>query len=97
MSSGANRFRHCVSPALIALIISGAVARAQDQPVPTRQTQPSQEPTPPPAPPAQTSSPPSTRGNRAVPYREVMGLMNDLRRAGYLKVALVGMEMHEGK
>jgi biopolymer transport protein ExbD len=32
-----------------------------------------------------------------VPYGEVMGLMNDLRRAGYLKVALVGMELREGK
>ena len=37
------------------------------------------------------------RGDRAVPYGEVMGLMNDLRRAGYLKVALVGMELREGK
>jgi TonB system transport protein ExbD (group 1) len=37
------------------------------------------------------------RGDRAVPYGEVMGLMNDLRRAGYLKVALVGMELREAK
>ena len=37
------------------------------------------------------------RGDRAVAYGEVMGLMNDLRRAGYLKVALVGMELREGK
>ena len=37
------------------------------------------------------------RGDRAVPYGEVMELMYDLRRAGYLKVALVGMEMREGK
>ena len=37
------------------------------------------------------------RGDRAVPYGEVMGLMNDLRRAGYLKVALVGMELRETK
>ena len=37
------------------------------------------------------------RGDRAVPYGEVRGLMNDLRRAGYLKVALVGMELREGK
>ena len=37
------------------------------------------------------------RGDRVVPYGEVMGLMNDLRRAGYLKVALVGMELREGK
>ena len=32
------------------------------------------------------------RGDRAVPYGDVMQLMNDLRAAGYLKVALVGME-----
>ena len=37
------------------------------------------------------------RGDRAVAYGEVMGLMNELRRAGYLKVALVGMEMREAK
>jgi TonB system transport protein ExbD (group 1) len=37
------------------------------------------------------------RGDRSVPYGEVMELMNDLRRAGYLKVALVGMEMREAK
>jgi biopolymer transport protein ExbD len=37
------------------------------------------------------------RGDRAVAYGEVMGVMNDLRRAGYLKVALVGMELREGK
>src|SRR6201984_2824973 len=37
------------------------------------------------------------RGDRAVPYGEVMEVMNDLRRTGYLKVALVGMEMREGK
>jgi len=37
------------------------------------------------------------RGDRAVPYGEVMEVMNDLRRAGYLKVALVGMEMREAK
>jgi biopolymer transport protein ExbD len=37
------------------------------------------------------------RGDRAVAYGDVMGLMNDLRRAGYLKVALVGMELREGK
>src|SRR5262249_62133002 len=37
------------------------------------------------------------RGDRAVAYGEVMGLMNDLRRAGYLKVALVGMELREGR
>jgi biopolymer transport protein ExbD len=32
------------------------------------------------------------RGDKVVPYGEVMELMNDLRNAGYLKVALVGME-----
>ena len=32
------------------------------------------------------------RGDKAVPYGDVMELMNDLRNAGYLKVALVGME-----
>ena len=33
------------------------------------------------------------RGDRAVPYGDVMTLMNDLRGAGYLKIALVGLEM----
>ena len=33
------------------------------------------------------------RGDRAVPYGDVMALMNDLRNAGYLKIALVGLEM----
>ncbi len=37
------------------------------------------------------------RGDRAVAYGEVMGVMNDLRRAGYLKVAVVGMELREAK
>ena len=32
------------------------------------------------------------RGDRAVPYGDVMELMNALRGAGYLKIALVGME-----
>jgi biopolymer transport protein ExbD len=32
------------------------------------------------------------RADRAVPYGEVMELMNLLRRAGYLKIGLVGME-----
>jgi biopolymer transport protein ExbD len=32
------------------------------------------------------------RGDKAVPYGDVMVLMNDLRNTGYLKVALVGME-----
>jgi biopolymer transport protein ExbD len=33
------------------------------------------------------------RGDKAVPYGEVMRVMNELRDAGYLKVGLVGMEM----
>jgi biopolymer transport protein ExbD len=33
------------------------------------------------------------RGDRAVPYGDVMELMNALRSAGYLKIALVGLEM----
>jgi biopolymer transport protein ExbD len=37
------------------------------------------------------------RGDRAVPYGEVMGVMNALRDAGYLKVALVGMETRDAK
>ncbi len=37
------------------------------------------------------------RADRTVPYGEVMRLMNDLRAAHYLKVALVGMEMREAK
>jgi biopolymer transport protein ExbD len=32
------------------------------------------------------------RADKAVPYGEVMTLMNDLRSAGYLKIALVGLE-----
>ncbi len=32
------------------------------------------------------------RGDRAVPYGDVMTLMNELRNAGYLKIALVGLE-----
>jgi biopolymer transport protein ExbD len=32
------------------------------------------------------------RGDRVVPYGDVMALMNDLRGAGYLKIALVGLE-----
>jgi biopolymer transport protein ExbD len=32
------------------------------------------------------------RADKAVPYGDVMGVMNLLRRAGYLKVALVGLE-----
>jgi biopolymer transport protein ExbD len=37
------------------------------------------------------------RGDRAVAYGEVMQVMNDLRSAGYLKVALVGLESRESK
>ncbi len=32
------------------------------------------------------------RADKVVPYGELMTLMNDLRAAGYLKIALVGME-----
>ena len=32
------------------------------------------------------------RADKSVPYGELMGLMNELRGAGYLKVALVGLE-----
>jgi biopolymer transport protein ExbD len=32
------------------------------------------------------------RADKSVPYGEVMALMNDLRSAGYLKIALVGLE-----
>jgi biopolymer transport protein ExbD len=32
------------------------------------------------------------RADKAVPYGAVMGLMNELRNAGYLHVALVGLE-----
>lgn len=37
------------------------------------------------------------RGDRAVPYGDVMGLMNDLRAAGYLKIALLGLETRDAK
>jgi biopolymer transport protein ExbD len=37
------------------------------------------------------------RGDKVVPYGAVMELMNDLRNAGYLKVALVGMETRDAK
>ena len=37
------------------------------------------------------------RADRAVPYGELMNAMNALRDAGYLKVALVGMEHGEPK
>ena len=36
------------------------------------------------------------RADRAVPYGEVMELMNLLRGAGYLKIGLVGMEAAAG-
>lgn len=43
-----------------------------------------------------TSSDPSkrlfVRADKTVPYGDVMALMNDLRSAGYLKIALVGLE-----
>jgi biopolymer transport protein ExbD len=32
------------------------------------------------------------RAEKTIPYGEVMTLMNDLRSAGYLKIALVGLE-----
>jgi biopolymer transport protein ExbD len=37
------------------------------------------------------------RADRAVPYGEVMQVMNELRAAQYLKVALVGLELREAK
>ena len=37
------------------------------------------------------------RADRSVPYGEVMAVMNALRAAHYLKVALVGLEMREAK
>jgi TonB system transport protein ExbD (group 1) len=36
------------------------------------------------------------RADKTVPYGEVMSLMNDLRTAGYLKIALVGLESASG-
>src|SRR5208282_1742153 len=35
------------------------------------------------------------RADRTVPYGDIMQVMNDLRAARYLKVALVGLEMRE--
>ncbi len=32
------------------------------------------------------------RADKSVPYGDLMGLMNGLRAAGYLHVALVGLE-----
>jgi TonB system transport protein ExbD (group 1) len=37
------------------------------------------------------------RADRAVSYGDLMDVMNALRTAGYLKVALVGLEAHEPK
>ncbi len=37
------------------------------------------------------------RADRTVPYGDVMQVMNDLRAARYLKVALVGLDMREAK
>ena len=37
------------------------------------------------------------RADRTVPYGDVMRVMNELRAARYLKVALVGLEMREAK
>jgi len=37
------------------------------------------------------------RADRTVPYGDVMQVMNDLRAARYLKVALVGLETREAK
>lgn len=37
------------------------------------------------------------RADRSVPYGNVMAVMNDLRAARYLKVALVGLETRQAK
>jgi biopolymer transport protein ExbD len=37
------------------------------------------------------------RADRTVPYGDIMRVMNELRAARYLKVALVGLEMREAK
>ena len=37
------------------------------------------------------------RADRAVHYGDVMQVMNDLRSAGYLKIALVALETREAK
>lgn len=37
------------------------------------------------------------RADRGVPYGEVMAVMNELRAARYLKIALVGLEMRQAK
>ena len=37
------------------------------------------------------------RADRSVPYGDVMQVMNDLRAAGYLKIALVALETRDAK
>ena len=37
------------------------------------------------------------RADRSVPYGEVIRVMNELRAARYLKVALVGLEIRQAK
>ena len=37
------------------------------------------------------------RADRSVPYGDVMAVMNELRAASYLKVALVGLEIRQAK
>jgi biopolymer transport protein ExbD len=37
------------------------------------------------------------RADRSVPYGEIMSVMNELRAARYLKVALVGLELRQAK
>jgi biopolymer transport protein ExbD len=37
------------------------------------------------------------RADRSVPYGEVMAVMNELRAARYLKVALVGLDVRQAK
>jgi biopolymer transport protein ExbD len=37
------------------------------------------------------------RADRTVPYGDVMAVMNELRAARYLKVALVGLEIRQAK
>lgn len=37
------------------------------------------------------------RADRSVPYGEVMTVMNELRSAHYLKIALVGLEIRQAK
>ena len=37
------------------------------------------------------------RADKSVPYGDVIGLMNELRTAGFLKIALVGLETRDAK